>query len=206
MFCAKCDCEYAGWKKKKCPYCSTLLIDRVSEEEQPVAESPAYAALVDKVKANGGSLTVKLFTTDVGSCREASFPGLGWSFAWPRFIGGEDNGVQAKLTTREVRFERKIYFPIIGFSYSWAQRIRATIDGVTFTLVATKVEKQNKWFLPLRMGWGFAWVQEMEANIGRRLHASYVTTNVGRQTQSLPTYGWGYAWSDRADLTLRIVD
>ena len=71
---------------------------------------------------------------------------------------------------------------------------------------AGKVEKQNKWFLPLRMGWGFAWVQEMEADVGPRLHASFVTTNVGRQTQSLPTYGWGYAWSDRADLTLRLVD
>jgi len=205
MFCPNCDCEYAGWKKEKCPYCATVLTDKTSDDGQAVPQSLAYVSLVDKVKAHDGSLTIKLFTTDVGSYREASFPGLGWGFAWPRFIGGENDGVHATLKTREVRFERKIYFPIIGFSYSWAQRVGASIDGVTFTLVATKVERQNTWFLPLRMGWGFAWVQEMEADVGARLHASYVTTNVGRQTQSLPTYGWGYAWSDRADLTLRVI-
>jgi hypothetical protein len=162
--------------------------------------------LVERVKQSGGSLTIKLFTTDVGHCRLTSFPGIGRGFAWPRFMGGENNGSHATLNTREVRFEKKLYFPLVGFGYSWAQRIRVLIDDVSFTLVATKVEKQNKWLLPLRMGWGFAWVQEMSGDCGRHLRATFITTNVGRQTKSLPTIGWGYAWADRADLTLTVAE
>ena len=110
------------------------------------------------------------------------------------------------LRTLEVRRERKVYFPFVGFGYAWAQRIAASIDDITFILVATKVERQKKWLLPLRMGWGFAWVQEMKGECGSRLRASFTTTNVGRETKSLPTVGWGYAWADRADLTLTVVE
>jgi hypothetical protein len=203
MYCSKCDCEYSGWKGK-CPDCKTPLVERLGTDAQTFrAPEPAPPPTVPPTRHP--RLSGELYATDVGHHKTYFVPLLlGWAFGWVKRMRGTIDGRDVNLRTTEVRMEKKWLLPGMGFGYAWAQRMEGNIGEERVTLETISVGRDRKWYLaPLKLGWGFAWAKEM---VGRSASGSEIVltvTSVAREKGwTFPGFGWGYAWEEKATLTI----
>ena len=205
MYCPKCNCEYSGWHEK-CPICQTVLLEAKPDTVRVDFKSIEYAALVDAVRENGGTLTIDISATDVATKRGRAFPYIGRGYAWAKQFKGSHGDFNARLTTTKVGRDRGFQFPYFGYGFAWEQEIQGTINGNPLTLKAEKVSRQRKMGFPYQ-GFGHAWVQAMSGECGDKLNATLKITQVTKRKKwGFPYFGFGYAWANAGQLTLTLVD
>ena len=205
MYCPQCHCEYAGWNEK-CPVCKSALLDNKPQVTDIESTPIEYADLVNTVRENGGTLTIKLVATDIATKRGRQFPYLGRGYAWTKQMEGTCEHCTAKLTTTEVGRDRKWGFPYFAYGFAWEKEMQGNVGGNALNLKAEKVIRESKMGFPYA-GYGRAWVQSMVGKCGEELDAALHITEVRRrQKLEFPYFGFGYAWPNAGDLTLTLVE
>jgi len=205
MYCPECDCEYVGWSEK-CPVCRTILLEAKTINIKVESEPLAYAALLDIVRENGGTLTIDMIATGIEMKRGRDLIYIGRGYAWAKHMEGECDGCYAELTTTEVGRERKRGFPYFGYGFAWEKEMQGSVSGNALTLKAEKVAREQKMEFPYK-GYGRAWVQTMSGKCGGKLEAHLTITEVQQRKQwRFPYFGFGFAWPSAGKLTLTLVD
>ena len=205
MYCPQCNCEYAGWTEK-CPVCKSVLLDTKPSVMDVESTPIEYADLVNAVREQGGSLTIKMVATDIVTKRGREFPYIGRGYAWARQMEGAHGDYTFKLITTEVGRDRKRTFPYFGFGFAWEKEMQGSIGGNPLTLKAEKVARESKMRFPYA-GYGFAWVQFMSGKCGDDLEATLTITEVRkRRKYGFPYFGFGFAWANAGELTLTLAD
>lgn len=205
MYCLECNCEFSDWVKR-CPDCNTILVSEAIEIPVVHNNPGAYKKLISLIKDNNGLIEVEILANDIGIEKKNTFPGFGFGFAWTKKMYGENDKLKVNLSTVSVSSRRRWSFPYLGYGFTWEKVMRGSVSDNEIILYANKVGMEKKWGFPY-LGYGYAWVSEMEGNCGDQIKATLKTVEVGKEKRwAIPYFGFGFAWTEKAILTLKLLN
>lgn len=178
----------------------------------------SYEGLVERVRTNGGELTIPMETNWVGKQYLTSQDeDEGYGYGWTAGMEGLKDGIGVILNTDDLNvkkeYDRGSGFSEKGEGYAHASvmdgMIGSNVGGIRFTLSEIKTKrfktKDDSFFQDA--GYGFEFVEEMRGDVGEQLRAVLITEETYTRTETHDSnYGYGFAAIKSAKLILSLKE